>query len=192
MRAKQPYHLIQGYDRQTTSFFYFNMGDKMVNKMKKGVKLLFLLLVLFCLVGCSSGGIDIATNNVDELEIQSIVDSIKTALEEKDVEMFMSNLSLDYSDSLGGTYASIYAMAEDMVSEIETAEEMAVSYGANFTVNATISNLIITDSIANADVKISFNAKVLCINLYNYELTFEVTFQKEDATWKIISLEAEI
>jgi ABC-type uncharacterized transport system involved in gliding motility auxiliary subunit len=174
------------------AFFIFKKGDKMVIKMKNGVKLLFLLIVLFCLVGCSSGGIDITTNDLDELEIQSIVDSMKTALENKDVEMFMSNISLDYSDSIGGTYESIYAMAQGMISEIEAAEEMAISYGVNLTVNATISNLIITDSIANADVKITINAKVLFITVYSYNLNFEVTFQKEGTTWKIISMEAEI
>lgn len=90
---------------------------------------------------------------------------LKTALEDKDVEMFMSNISLDYSDFLGGTYESTYAMAQSMVSEIEAAEEMAISYGVNLTVNATISNLIITDSIANADIKITVNAKVLFLTL---------------------------
>jgi hypothetical protein len=174
------------------AFFILRKEIKLGIKMKKGVKLLFLLIVLFYMVGCSSGGIDITTNNIDELEIQGIVDSIKTSLEEKDVEMFMSNISSNYSDSLGWTYENIYAMVEEMVSRIETAEEMAISYGVNLTVEAAISNLIITGSIANADVKISINAKVLFVNVYSYEMNFEVTFQKEGANWKIISMEVEI
>jgi len=173
-------------------FFILRKEIKLGIKMKKGAKLLFLLIVLFYLVGCSSGGIDITTNNIDELEIQGIVDSIKTSLEEKDVEMFMSNISLNYSDSLGWTYENIYAMVGEMVSKIETAEEMAISYGVNLTVEAAISNLIITDSIANADVKIGINAKVLFVTVYSSELNFEVTFQKEGANWKIISMEVEI
>ena len=156
--------------------------------MKNGVKLAFFLLVLFLLVGCSTGNIGIITNDLDELEIQAIADSIKTAIENKDVDMFMSNISLDYSDSYGGTYESIHAMAQDMVNEIEAAEEMAGSYGVNLAVNTSISNLIIVDSIASSDFKITINAKFLFITVYSYSMDFEVNFQKEGTGWKIISM----
>ena len=82
----------------------------MVTKMNKGVKLLFLLLVPFLLIGCSAGNIGLVISDLDDLEIQAIADSLKTATENKDVDMFMSNISLDYSDSYGGTYDTIYAM----------------------------------------------------------------------------------
>ena len=157
-------------------------------KINKVVKLLFLLFVLFLLIGCSAGNIGLVTNDLDDLEIQAIADSIKTAIENKDVDMFMSNISPDYSDSYGGTYDTIYAMAQDMVSEIEAAEDMASSYGVNLTVNTSISNLIIVDPIANSDLKITVNAKVLFITVYSYSMDFEVTFQKEDTGWKIISM----
>ena len=160
----------------------------MATKINKGVKSLFLLLVLFSLIGCSAGNIGTIDTDIDELEIQAIADSIKTAIENKDVDMFMSNISLDYSDSYGGTYDTIYAMAQDMVDEIEAAEEMAGSYGVNLSVNTSISNLIIVDSIANSDLKITVNAKVLFITVYSYSMDFEVTFQKEDTGWKIISM----
>jgi hypothetical protein len=160
----------------------------MATKINKGAKLLFLLLVLFSFIGCSSGNIGTLTNDLDELEIQAIADSIKTAIENKDVDMFMSNISLNYSDSYGGTYDTIYAMAQDMVDEIEAAEDMASTYGVNLTVNTSISNLIIVDSIANSDLKITVNAKVLFITVYSYSMDFEVNFQKEDTGWKIISI----
>ena len=161
----------------------------MVIKMKNGVKLLFLLLVLFLLIGCSAGNIGMVTTDLDELEIQAIADSIKTAIENKDVDMFMSNISLDYSDSYGGTYESIYTMAQDMVSEIKAAEEMAGSYGANLAVNTSISNLIIVESaVAYSDLKITISAKLLFITVYSYDINFEVTFQKEGTDWKIISI----
>jgi len=171
------------------AFFIFNRRkNKMATKINKGVKLLFLLLMLFSLIGCSSGNIGTIGADIDELEIQAIADSIKTAIENKDVDMFMSNISLDYSDSYGGTYDTIYAMAQDMVDEIEAAEEMAGSYGVNLSVNVSISNLIIVDTIASSDLKITINAKLLFLTVYSYSMDFEVNFQKEDTGWKIISM----
>ena len=160
----------------------------MSTKINKGVKLLFLLLVLFSLIGCSAGNIGLVITDLDNLEIKAIADSIQTAIENKDVDMFMSNISLDYSDSYGGTYDTIYAMAQDMIDEIEAAEEMASTYGVNLTVNASISNLIIADPIANTDFKITVNAKVLFVTVYSYSMDFEISFQKEDTGWKIISM----
>jgi len=157
-------------------------------KINKVVKLLFLLLMLFSLIGCSSGNIGLVTTDSDDLEIQAIADSIKTAIENKDVDMFMSNISLDYSDSEGGTYESIHTMAQDMVNEIEAAEDMAGSYGVNLSVNVSISNLIIVDTIAYSDLNITINAKFLFLTVYSYSMDFEVTFQKEDTGWKIISM----
>ena len=160
----------------------------MTAKINKGVKLLFLLLVLFSLIGCSAGNIGLVTTDLDNLEIKAIADSIQTAIENKDVDMFMSNISLDYSDSYGGTYDTKYAMAQDMIDEIEAAEEMASTYGVNLTVNASISNLIIADAIANTDFKITVNAKVLFVTVYSYSMDFEISFQKEATGWKIISM----
>ena len=160
----------------------------METKLNKGAKLLFLLLILFSLIGCSSGNIGLVTTDSDDLEIQAIADSIKTAIENKDVDMFMSNISLDYSDSYGGTYESIHAMAQEMVDEIEAAEDMASTYGVNLSVNASISNLVIVDPLANSDLKITVSAKVLFLTVYSYSMDFEVVFQKEDTGWKIISM----
>lgn len=79
-------------------------------------------------------------------------------------------------------------MAQDMVSEIEAAEEMAGSYGANLVVNTSISNLSIVDSTANSDLKLTISAKVLFITVYSYDITFEVIYQKEGTSWEIISM----
>ena len=160
----------------------------MVTKMNKGIKLLFLLFVLFSLIGCSAGNMGLVTSDLDDLEIQAIADSIKTAVENKDVDMFMSNISLNYSDSYGGSYESINFLAQEMVEEIKSAEDMAASYGVNLTVNTLISNLTITDTIAYSDLKITISAKVIFITVYSYNINYEVTFQKEDTGWKIISL----
>ena len=149
--------------------------------IKRGANLGILLLVLFLLVGCTGVG----PTDPDEILIHAIADSIKTAIEDKDVDMFMTNVSLDYSDSAGGTYDSIYVMAQNIVSEIEAAES---SYGVNLTINSSISNLIVMDSTANSDLKLTISAKFLFITVYSDDRTFEVIYQKEDTSWKIISM----
>ena len=75
--------------------------------IKRGANLGVLLLVLFLFVGCAGGGI----TDPDEIGIHAIADSIKTAIETKNVNMFMSNISLNYSDPEGGTYESVHTMA---------------------------------------------------------------------------------
>ncbi len=157
-------------------------------KLNGFVKTVITITCVFLLAGCSAGNLNTVLTDSDEVMIKTIADSIKTAIENKDVDMFMSNISLDYSDSEGGTYESIRAMAQDMVSEIESAEDMAITYGVNLTVNTSISNLIIINSIANSDFTITVNAKLLFITVYSYSMDFEVVFQKEDTGWKIISL----
>jgi len=152
--------------------------------IKRGAKLGVLLLVLFLLVGCAGGGI----TDPDEIKIHAIADSIKTAIENKDVDMFMSNISLDYSDSEGGTYESIRTMAQSVISQIESAEETAGSYGVNLTINSSITNLTVIGSTANSDLKLTISAKVLFVTVYSYDITFETIFQKEGTTWKIISM----
>lgn len=152
--------------------------------IRQGANLGVLLLVLFLLVGCAGVGI----TDPDEIKIHAIADSIKTAIETKNVNMLMSNISLDYDDSEGGTYDSIYAMAQNMISEIEAAEEMAGSYGVNLVVNTSISNLTIVGTVANSDLKLTISAKFLFITVYSDDRTFEVIYQKEGTTWKIISM----
>ena len=149
--------------------------------IKRGTKLGALLLVFFLLVGCAGGGI----TDPDEIEIHAIADSIKTAIETKNVNMFMSNISLNYSDSEGGTYESIRTMAQNMISEIEAVEG---SYGVNLTINSSILNLVVVDSTANSDLKITISAKVLFVTVYSEDTTFETIFQKEGNDWKIISM----
>ena len=148
--------------------------------IKRGANLGILLLVLFLLVGCAGVGI----TDPDEIMIHAIADSIKTAIEDKDVDMFMTNISLNYSDSAGGTYESIRTMAQNMVSQLEAVES---SYGVNLTINTSISNLVVVDSTANSDLKITFSV-VIIVPVYSEDRTFETIFQKEGTSWKIISM----
>ena len=76
-------------------------------------------------------------------------------------------------------------MAQDMVSEIEAAEEMAGSYGVNLSVNASISNLIIVDTITNSDLKITINAKLLFLTVYSYSMDFKSISKKKTLVGKL-------
>jgi len=140
--------------------------------------------VLFLLVGCAGGG----STDPDEIMIQAIADSIKTAMENKDVDMFMTNISLNYSDSTGGTYESIRTMAQSIVSQLEAAEEMAGSSVVNLVISSSISNLTVLGSTANSDLELTISAKVLFFTVYSEDRTFETIFQKEGTNWKIISM----
>ena len=154
--------------------------------IKRGANLGILLLVLFLLVGCAGGGI--VTTDPDEIMIHAIADSIKAAIEDKDVDMFMTNVSLDYSDSAGGTYESIRTMAQNMVSQLEAAEETAGSSVVNLVISSSISNLTVLGSTANSDLKITISAKVLFFTVYEEDRTFETIFQKEGTSWQITSM----
>ena len=152
--------------------------------IKRRANLGILLLVLFLLVGCAGGG----STDPDEIMIQAIADSIKAAIEDKDVDMFMTNISLDYSDSAGGTYESIRTMAQSMVSQLEAAEEMAGSSVVNLVISSSISNLTVLGSTANSDLELTISAKVLFFTVYKEDRTFETIFQKEGTSWKITSM----
>ena len=152
--------------------------------IKRGAKLGILLLVLFLLVGCAGGGI----TDPDEIKIYAIADSIKTAIENKDVNLFMTNISLNYSDSAGGTYESIRTMAQNIVSQIEAAEEMAGSSVVNLVISSSISNLTVLGSTANSDLKLTISAKVVIFTVYTESMDFEVIYQKEGTSWKITSM----
>ena len=157
-------------------------------KFNRGIKLTLLVLMLFLSAGCTMVTPGIITTVSDEAMIEAIADNIKTAIENKDVDLFMDNISKNYSDSFGQTYESIRIMALDLVGEIEAAEDLANSYGANIVLNTFISNLIIVESWANSDFQISINANILFFNAYSYDIAFEVNFQKENGAWKVLSI----
>ena len=152
--------------------------------IKRGANLGILLLVLFLLVGCTGVG----PTDPDEILIHAIADSIKTAIEDKDVDMFMTNVSPNYSDSAGGSYESIRTMAQSIVSQIEAAEEMAGSSVVNLVISSSISNLTVLGSTANSDLELTISAKVLFFTVYTESMDFEVIYQKEGTSWQITSM----
>ena len=162
--------------------------------IKNTIRILTIIVGIFLLlflVGCKSAG-------TDEAQIMQIAENIHEAIEEKDVDLFMENVSYNYSDTEGGTYDNhINNLPEEIFSKIEDAEDLVGAFSIlKIEVEVTIpeSELIITDIYASGklNIKISLEACILwtlCTTLYNENIEYDVDFQKEDDEWKIISLE---
>ena len=70
-----------------------------IKNIKKIMVLTIGLIVVFLLVGCCG-------NNSDKIKINEISKNIEEALLEKDADLFMENISPNYSDPNGGIYES--------------------------------------------------------------------------------------
>jgi hypothetical protein len=157
----------------------------------KIIILLILSSLFLSLTGC-------ITTPTDEAQIMQIAENVEKAIEEKDVDLFMENISYDYSDIDGGTYDNhINDLPEEIFSKIEDAEDLIDPFFLlKIEVKVTVpeSDLVITDIYANGKmtIKISLEACIFwvaCTDLYNENIEYNVDFQKEEDDWKIISLE---
>ena len=160
------------------------------NKAKIGALTISLVLML-SFAGCIG-------SSTDEVQIGQIAENIEEAIEEKDVDLFMENISYNYSDTEEGTYDNhINNLPEEIFSKIEDAEDLIDVFSIlKIEIKVTIpeSDLVITDIYASGklNIKISLKACILwtlCTTLYNENIEYDVDFQKEDDDWKIISLE---
>ncbi|RLC36260.1 MAG: hypothetical protein DRH33_07295, partial [Candidatus Nealsonbacteria bacterium] len=124
--------------------------------------------------------------------------NIEEAIEEKDEDLFMESISYNYSDTEGGTYDNyINDLPEEIFSKVEDAEDLIDAFSIlKIEIKVTIpeSDLAITDIYASGkmNIKISLEAcifGVVCTDLYNENIEYDVDFQKEDDDWKIISME---
>src|SRR5665648_393768 len=117
------------------------------------------LLVIFSLVGCKSAG-------TDETQIIQIAQNIEKAIEKKDVNLFMDNISYNYSDSDGGTYDNhINNLSEEIFSKIEGAEDLVGIFSMfKITQKVTIpeSDIVLTDIYASGKMTIEISLKA-CI-----------------------------
>ena len=162
--------------------------------IKHKIKILLILSSLFLfllLAGCIG-------SSTDEAKIMQIAENIEKAIEEKDVDLFMENISYDYSDTDGGTYDNhINDLPEEIFSKIEDAEDLVDAFfilKIEVKVNIPESDLVLADIYASGkmEIKISLEACILwvvCTDLYNENIEYNVDFIKEDEDWKIISLE---
>ena len=160
-----------------------------IKKRMKILSLIISLIVIFSLVGCKSAG-------TDEAQVMQIAENIEEAIKEKDVDLFMENISYNYSDTDGGTYDNhINNLPEEIFSKIEDAEDLVDTFSIlKIEIKVTIpeNDIIITDIYASGkmNIKISLKACILwCTTLYNENIEYDVDFIKEDDDWKIISLE---
>jgi len=160
------------------------------NKAKIEV-LIISLLVLFSLVGCIG-------SSTDEAQIMQIAKNIEKAIEKKEIDLFMENISYNYSDLNGGTYDNhINGLPEKIFSNIEENEDLVDGIFSIFKIDPKVTipegDLVIVDIYAsgNMEIKISLKACIawiLCTTLYNEIIEYNVDFIKEDDNWKIISL----
>lgn len=152
------------------------------------------LFLLSTLAGCLS-------SSTDETKIEQIGKNIENAIKEKDVELFMENVSFNYSDSNGGTYNNhINYLPEGIISQMELAEAFANSVSGllKITTDVSITDLVVAEQYASGKMKTAFSLKVcvlwssICLPVpgVNDEESrnYSVDFIKEDDDWKIISL----
>src|SRR4030043_1953387 len=89
-----------------------------IKNFKKIMVLIVGLIVVFLLVGC-------AGNNSDKIKISEMSKNIEEALKEKDADLFMENISSNYSDPNGGTYDNhIHNLPENLFAQIELVENL--------------------------------------------------------------------
>jgi len=147
------------------------------------------LFILMFLTGCIGSS--------DKVQITQIAKNIEKAIEKKDVDLFIENISYNYSDPDGGTYDNhISNLPEELFTKIEDAEDL-VDIFSMFKIEPKVtipeSDLALTDIYASGKMTINISLKaciawVICTNLYNETTEYNVDFIKEDEEWKIISL----
>jgi len=145
------------------------------------------LCLLLTLTGC-------LFSSTDETKIEQIGKNIENAIEEKDVDLFMENVSYNYSDSNGGTYDNyINGLPEEIFSKIDLIETLLDSVpGLQIVINVSIYDLIINEPYATGKMKINISLKLLGVVSFpgtdDENLEYNADFIKEDDDWKIISL----
>jgi len=161
--------------------------------IKSSIKVLLIIIILSLLfvTGC------ISTSN-DETLIVQIAKNIEKAIEKKNVDLFMENVSLNYSDSNGGTYDNnINGLPEEIFSNIEENEDLVDGIFSMFKIEQEVTipegDIVVTDIYATGKMEIKISLEgcifwVICTDLYNETIEYIVDFIKEDDEWKIISL----
>jgi len=166
-----------------------------MHKSKDKIKVSIIIMGIFLLsAGC-------ITSSTDETKIEQIGKNIENAIEDKDVDLFMENISFDYSDPDGGTYDNhINGLPEGIISQMELAEALAnsVSGWLNITIDVSITDLVVAGQYASGKIKIKYSLKVcvfwgsICIPIPGVDaeesIDCTVDFIKENDDWKIISL----
>ena len=166
----------------------------MFNKKKISIVKVLIMLIGLSIILLSAGCL---TSSTDETQIKQIAKNIEKAIEKKNVYLFMENISYNYSDTNGGTYDNhINGLPEEIFSKIEEAEDLAdilSIFKIEPKVTIPESDLVLADIYASGKMTIKISLKVcvvwvICTDLYNEKIEYDVDFQKEDDKWKIIFL----
>lgn len=152
------------------------------------------IFLVLSLVGCICW--DIITTAADKAKILQIGKNIGKALEQKDVGLFMQNISYYYSDTDGNTFDTIDSLAEELISHVEEIEDLDDSMFENVVVDVSINNLVLAELYANGEMDIEISVKYFNIippfwptDSYPKIILFDVDFQKSGSEWEIISME---
>ena len=166
----------------------------MFNKKKISIVKVLIMLIGLSIILLSAGCL---TSSTDETQIKQIAKNIEKAIEKKNVYLFMENISYNYSDTNGGTYDNhINGLPEEIFLKIEEAEDLAdilSIFKIEPKVTIPESDLVLADIYASGKMTIKISLKVcvvwvICTDLYNEKIEYDVDFQKEDDEWKIIFL----
>jgi PBP1b-binding outer membrane lipoprotein LpoB len=163
-----------------------------IKNKTKVLTITIIILTLLFLTGCLG-------SSTNETQIKQIAKNIEKAIEKKNVDLFMENISYNYSDTEGGTYDNhINGLPEEIFSKIEEAEDLVDIFSSIFKIEAKVSipesDLVLADIYASGKMTIKISLKacilwsLLCTTLYNESIEYDVDFQKEDEEWKIILL----
>lgn len=166
-----------------------------IKKRTKLLKIIISLCLVLLLVGCNIW--ESITTAVDNAKIIQIGENIEIALQQKDVSLFMQNISYYYSDSDGNDFNTVDSIAEELISQVEEIEDLAAgSLIKDVVVDVGITNLVLAELYANGEMEISISIKYFnYIPIFwpndNYPkiILFNVDFQKNGSEWEITSME---
>jgi hypothetical protein len=164
------------------------------NIIKISIIAIAIFLVL-SLAGCNAW--EIITTAADKAKILQIGKNIEKALEQKDVSLFMQNISYNYSDTAGHTFDTVDGLALELISQVEEIEELADSAIKDVVVGVSIKNLVLAELYANGEMEIEISVKYFNVippfwwptDNYPKIILFDVDFQKNGSKWEIISME---
>ena len=165
---------------------------------KKSIKKISILAIaiflILSLTGCNIWGI--INTAADKAKILQIGKNIEKALQQKDVSLFMQNISYDYSDTDGNTFSTADTIAKELISQVEEIEDSAGSMFADVAVGVSIKNLVLAELYANGEMEIEISVKYFNVippfwpnDNYPKIILFEVAFQKNGYEWEITSME---
>ena len=152
------------------------------------------IFLILSLAGCNIWGI--INTAADKAKILQIGKNIEKALEQKDISLFMQNISYNYSDTDGHTFYTVDGLAEELISQVEEIEDLVDSMFEDVVVGVSIKNLVLAELYANGEMEIEISVKYFNVippfwptDNYPKIILFDVDFQKNGSEWEIISME---